>query len=396
MSRVYFKCLRMSIPGLVLQIAAIGILADFIPLDIPGAAAWLAFVAGSVLNAWGLTNMTHRQSVTDFVVLLSLNLFLPVYGAVGSIFLAIANRKLENRNVIAEYHAHVKAEIALEKVKGDYSASRHIRRELEIQSYQDIILGSDRLLKKALIRKIRDQWVPGGIGLLKLALRDDEYEIISYAATALTYIEERIYKGILDLKNEIERNPGDLKLKIRLAQKYIDYAGSGLVDTGTCAYYTEMATGLLDDALRLSLADQDLFSVLDSAQPLSRDEAGIFFPVLLMQRRIAQVLGNSESELELCNEILSMDPSHHDTLSRLCSLQFDLRMFGEIGYTARQFIDVVKLKKAEMAKNELLGANGAHPQARRNWWSVDDSRAHEAALIWAGFSGRANSGEEQT
>jgi len=285
----------------------------------------LSALVGAVLMAAGLCHFSQGNRWLTFWLYLGLNLFIPVYGAVGSLVIALYLWRSRSSGLADQYAAYIEAEEVQEGAEEESLASgsvdQMVHQELSVQSYMDIVRGPDRLLKKALIVKILSEWTPNAVTLLKQALKDPEYEIRSYASTALTTIENRINQNILHLQEDLSQDPGNLRLNLKLAQSYLDYAGSGLLDKSSVDHYAHLA--------------QDILVQIPEGET---NGDGLALEVLALRGQAARLGGDSAVEKEIYVDILVRHPDHHETLSHLCGLYFRERNFATLRHTARLFL----------------------------------------------------------
>ena len=285
-------------------------------------------VLGALLLADGLSRLRESTRRLDFWLYFGLSLFVPVYGGVGSLLIGWRKTRGTSARLVSYYLDDTQSEEGTDNRQEDAQAGvspdQLVYQELSIQSYMDIMRGSDRLLKKALIGKILQEWTPNAVALLKAALRDDVYEIRSYASTALTTIEDRMNRNIQDVKRGIQREPGDLSLKLRLAQGYLSYADSGLLDRSSSGHYARMAQDILEDAA-------------EGAQ--DRDNLRVDF--LSLQGRAARLLGDASSARACYQAILDLQPDHQETLEHMCEFYFQARDYGRLSDLCQRLLRVV-------------------------------------------------------
>lgn len=309
---------------------------DHSPLPLAGAAA------GALLLAAGLTHFTTTARRLGFWLYLCLALFLPLYGSLGSLALFLALRSGRGGELAREFAEDIRsAEADMEGASDEVGAGtldQRVSRELNVQSYMDIMRGPDRNLKKALIGKILSEWTPNSVTLLRQALEDEEYEIRSYACTALTEIENRINENILRRRRDLEADAGNVANRLDLMAAYLDYAQSGLLDSASAAHYASMARALLD---RVAAVDV----------PEGRQRQ-----VLVLSGQLARLAGDGPAERQAYEQLLSGWPGDREALLHKCALDFREGRICDLRHSAAALLD---------------GAPVDHP-------------AIEAARLWAG------------
>ena len=285
----------------------------------------LVALVGGLGTAAGLTIIGTGNPWLLFWLFLGLTLFIPFYGALGSTAISFYLWRATGGKLADQYASYIDAEDSRIADEGESTAAgtvdHMVRQELNIQSYMDIMRGPDRLLKKALIGKILSEWTPNAVSLLKQGLKDEEYEIRSYSSTALTTIENRMNGRILQLKDGIAENPEDHSLQFKLAQSYLAYASSGLLDPGSASHYVRMGS--------------DILETLPLPPPDEEDQS---LQMLSLHGQAARLSDDLETEERIYSQILEQHPQHQETLSHLCALLFRQKRFGELHRTCDLFL----------------------------------------------------------
>ena len=294
-------------------------------LSQPMTSFWLAVaLIGALGTAAGFTAITPGNTGLFFWLFFSLTLFIPFYGALGSAAISLYLRRAIGGQLVTHYADYIEAE---ESHVGDEvellsqgTVDQMVRHELNVQSYMDIMRGPDRVLKKSLISKILSEWTPNAVALLKQGLKDPEYEIRSYSSTALTTIENRMNERILQFRQAVETDPEDGSLPLKLAQSYLDYASSGLLDPGSAGHYVRLGAEILDDL------------------PPTTDEDDHWLRHLTLRAQAARLAGDDRAEEELYGQILERHSEHQETLSHLCGLFFRQKRFGQLRLACQRFL----------------------------------------------------------
>ena len=278
---------------------------------------WLGlWLAGAVGVAAGLSGRAHSNRWMAFWLYLILCILLPLYGAAGAMVIAFYPRFFRGKGVADTYGekvgvvGHHDAEEVRLNAGGSFDEL--VRQQLSVQSYMDIMRGPDALLKKALISRILAEWTPNAVGLLRQALTDSEYEIRTYASTALTSIESRMSSQIAQLRRALEGRPADTDVRLRLVQAYLSYAASQLLDANSMRHYVETAVEILDET--------DL--------PPGDDEMRL--RTLVMRAQAASLAGDNAREEETWNAVLALQPGYGDAVGPLCDLLLRQRRLGEL------------------------------------------------------------------
>lgn len=232
-------------------------------------------------------------------------LFAPPYGSVGAVALYLYRRTGNSTGLARDYAAYIDAETSTDEpdaTPAGSSLDQMVQHELNVQSYMDIMRGSDRLLKKALIGRILSNWTPNAVSLLRVGLRDAEYEIRSYSSTALTAIESRMSDNLVQRRQQAEED-GNSTDHLRLAEAYLDYVDAGLLDEVTTEHYVTLAGNALEKC--------DF-----------KPEDELYLRWASLRAQTAHAAGDHERERALCEDVLRVHPDHADTLRQLCELDF--------------------------------------------------------------------------
>ncbi|MFC1537524.1 hypothetical protein ACFL4P_01720 [Gemmatimonadota bacterium] len=291
------------------------------------AAVFGLLLTGAVLVAAGLGYFGNQNPGLEFWLYLALAVFIPFYGAVGCLLVAwYRGLHPDSGQTVDEYAEYIHLESREETISSG-SVDEMIHRELEIQSYIDIIRGPNLALKKALIGKIIDEyeWTPHAVELLKTALNDEDYEIRSYASTAMSEVEDRINQHIRKLEENLGSDLENTTLKLKLAQSYLDYVKLGLLDDSSADRYLKSAGNMLADAEKATSGDDRLR-----------------ISILLQRGRAADLAGDTAAGKIIYEEILKEDPDNPQALVPLCSILFQEKEFPRLTETCDHLLGVVQ------------------------------------------------------
>lgn len=282
---------------------------------------WMAL--GVVFFAVGLGVLEDRGGRLYGWLYLTLAVSAPPYGSLGSVALFVYRRLSRGTGLARDYAAYIDAETAdrasAETGLEGSSVDQMVQHELNVQSYMDIMRGNDRLLKKALIGRILSSWTPNAVALLRISLRDEDYEIRSYASTALTAIESRMSDNLLRRREAVAAG-GEAVDGLRLAEAYLDYADSGLLDDEMTRHYVALAREALEG---IAFATDD----------------GFYLRWAGLRAQAARAGGDEDVERSLCDEVLRVYPDHADTLRQLCELDFRQGRLEELRHNAQRLLD---------------------------------------------------------
>ena len=114
---------------------------------------------------------------------------------------------------------------------------------LELHESKNLLGAHDSLLvggvhdKKNMILKAEALNLKIRVEVLKKALKDDDMEVIHYAATELNKLDEKFQNKIKALSKQIEK-------KEELLKKYREYCESGLLESNILEYYQKKLNNL--------------------------------------------------------------------------------------------------------------------------------------------------------
>lgn len=281
------------------------------------------FGLGALAVGLGLSRLEAGAGRLLRWLYLALVVLLPPYGSLGAVFLFGFRRISRGTGLARDYADYIDAETAHANQEaappaGD-SVDQMVQHELNVQSYMDIMRGPDRLLKKSLIGRILVSWTPNAVPLLRVALADEDYEIRSYASTALTEIESRMGENLLRCRARHEEGGGPVE-GMRLAEAYLDYAASGLLDEATADHYVDRARAAL------------------TGVHLDEGEAG-YTDWLTLCVQAAHADDDRAAERRACEELLSAQPDHADALRHLCELDFQEGRLADLPARAGQLLE---------------------------------------------------------
>ncbi|MBT5855699.1 hypothetical protein HOH87_03585 [bacterium] len=202
-----------------------------------------------------------------------------------------------------------------------YESSRQIiHKEMFVQSYQDILKGSDARLKQSLISKlIRDE--PTGFYVhLKAALNDPVYNVRTYAAIALSTIEKKYTSKLHKLTNDLGKSTTKREaLTLELITISLDYIDTGMVSDQVQSKLLKTAQGLL------STINKD-------------DSQKTRLLCLPFEARIAYIQNDRHKEIQIYEQLNSLAPELTHPLSELCQDYLEKRNFSLLVPACKQLI----------------------------------------------------------
>jgi len=315
---------------------------------------------GSLFIAAGLSKLMKESETAHFWHDFALCTLLPFYGSCGIVLMTLYRALTKSGKADHVDEAYEIMHFRSDDIEEDYAragrSEKILRRELWVQSYFDIMRGPDKSLKKTLISKILKEWTPNGVKLLKMALEDSEYDIRSYAATGLSTIEEQMASNLTSLRRSLSRDPENPELLLNLAEAYMGYLRTGIIDMSLGQEYLRMSITLLD-----RIEGLDRFRA-------SHDQA---VRQMTLRALIASFLGDTREEEGLWRRILEFYPDNAEALGRICEMEFRNRKFASLRKSCAAFSQYAHpnspfyesvqlvLLQTQLDEEGLLGAFGA-------------------------------------
>ncbi|WP_172620767.1 HEAT repeat domain-containing protein [Rubrobacter xylanophilus] len=122
--------------------------------------------------------------------------------------------------------------------------------EREVEPVVDVLREEDPEAKRAAIERLALRRDSEAIRVLRGLLHDPSPEARLFASLTLSRLEDEIGKEILAARRDAERAPEDPAARERLADLYLEYALSGLLEDAARDYYLRMACEEYEAALR--------------------------------------------------------------------------------------------------------------------------------------------------
>lgn len=245
--------------GLTTGIAAqTGVLAGvfgYLP-DLPGYILLFWHIGGSLIAGCVYFQIKDTSRYVFFYLAFIFGMLMPVAGIVCTALtycyrvLSPGQRQTEADWAVASDTDEVTdSDNQLEEVTFDQN--QFLLANLDLESFVDILNGTDLDLKRSVIEKLSDDDKKDNIQLLQKALQDPDPEIRFYASTSLKKIEENFHKYLLAIQKELQFKPDSLDQNLLLGKEYFRFARSGLLDQTSTRFYHEQALETLEKALAL-------------------------------------------------------------------------------------------------------------------------------------------------
>ncbi len=126
--------------------------------------------------------------------------------------------------------------------------------EREVEPVVDVLREEDPEAKRAAIERLALRRDSEAVRVLRGLLHDPSPEARLFASLTLSRLEDEIGKEILAARRAVEKAPQDPPSRERLADLYLEYALSGLLEGAARDYYLRMACEEYEAALRAGAA----------------------------------------------------------------------------------------------------------------------------------------------
>lgn len=321
--------------GLLLQCwVAVAIFRTSLALPIP--VLLLAHGLSALLVGKGLYHLLQDENRLHLCFFVLSCLAIPIYGTVGTllIFTLMSGHHKTDTFLTEGYTHHIRYNPNITATyRPEDSLKNFIHDRLTVQSYYDILQGQDTQRKKSLIQMLATQWPPQNAHYLNIAVTDPDYEVKILASSVIEQISTKIEAKIDHLKQLLVRNNSSVSLTLNLAQLYLRYIHSQLLDPEYKTYYLSLANATLG-----AINPKKLFS------------KGWRLKYAILLGQAARAEGDPQKQQTLYKKILKDHPTHTETLLALCQLYFDQRNFRELAEFSR------RLKSLLSKKNEMYEA----------------------------------------
>lgn len=212
------------------------------------AAALVFFLPVPALTKYQNSLKAYERHLYGWLVL-----FIPYVGLAGAMINALARLIVSRRADVELYKEMTRHE----KLSGVFLPANIdeqvlIMESLDVEPIQDILDGTDTVLKLGAIRLLSLRPSPLSVTLLRKALSDRTEEVRYVAHLALINIEEYFTERIRAYRQEVEAGREEpSRAYSRLGSAYRQYADSGLEDDKTRRFHLDLAYEAYYEAYRL-------------------------------------------------------------------------------------------------------------------------------------------------
>ncbi len=194
-------------------------------------------VAAMVTGMYLLTGQTVMRGNVWWLFALVASATMPMYGALATVTIYTAQRFAPKRpppilsDEIEVPHAEVFTQLR-PKLR-----SLEVLARLDIEPFVDIFRGGQAELKKSAVKYLGNIRSTSALATLNVALMDRDIEVRLFAAGVLGLIDDDFTKGIDTAKAHFAAAPHRSDVGLALADLYMAYADSGLLDRIAKMYY---------------------------------------------------------------------------------------------------------------------------------------------------------------
>ncbi len=125
----------------------------------------------------------------------------------------------------------------------------HILNEMDVQNLAEILAGEDKSLKRSAMEKLAQTKTPDALAVLLQYRRDADADLGFYATSNLTKIKREFEEELETLKLSIKKDPTQINLRVKLAQSYLAYQASGMLELEMQHEFIAMAIYQLEQVL---------------------------------------------------------------------------------------------------------------------------------------------------
>ncbi len=239
--------------GIALQAVMVCALLNLLPSKIPIIIPALCHIAGSFFAATVYFQLKTVSRYVFFYLSFISGLIMPTAGILftGAIFVyrTICNTQRQSAqdwDVALEENEVTDTLLTKNGDEKDFLLST-----LDLESFADILNGTDLNLKRSVIEKLSEDDKKDNIRLLRKALKDQDPEIRFYASAGLKKIEENFQKYLMAIQKKLQSNPDSFENNLLLGNEYFRFARSGMLDRTTTNFYYEQSRKSLEKAVCL-------------------------------------------------------------------------------------------------------------------------------------------------
>ncbi len=297
--------------GMALQCVMGCALLNLFPGTIYFGMALSCHIAGSLCAAMVYLQLKTVSRYVFFYFSLIFGLMIPVMGiiftATAFLFRTLCDSQRQNEqdwDVALEEN-----EVVDTTLNEPLDEEEFVMENLDLESFVDILNGTDLNMKRSVIEKLADDDKKDNIILLQKALKDQDPEIRFYASASLKKIEENFQKYLMAIQKELQLKPKAKEQHLLLAKEYFRFARSGMLDQTSTSFYYEQSQKAVEQVLSIDPDNED---------------------GLLTAGKIYLQLEQYDTALKYLNNAYDKNPSNWQTLIWRCEVYFRLNEYEAI------------------------------------------------------------------
>ncbi|MFA4875665.1 MAG: hypothetical protein WC956_01155 [bacterium] len=172
---------------------------------------------------------------------------MPMYGVLSTILIFALQRKAKSKPppIVSDEITVQSADVFVKPLTR--TKQLEVLERLDIEPFVDIFRRGQSELKKSAVKFLSSIESQAAMKTLNRALMDNDIEVRLYAAGVIGLIDDRYALEIDTQRKRLANNPQDAATCISLADLYLAYAESGLLDQIASTYYYKEAFRILSE-----------------------------------------------------------------------------------------------------------------------------------------------------
>ncbi|MHB2019264.1 MAG: tetratricopeptide repeat protein [Candidatus Xenobia bacterium] len=208
--------------------------------------------------AWSVQRWAPGNGARGWAVLAGLLAFsIPVLGAPGMALVLLTSRKARSPHLVEAFLASIKLP-ELPDEGDDRTVEERLEEHLSVEPLVDLMQQADTSTMRAIVEMLSQSHDRRMIRLLNQALQDPRMEVYQLALHKISHLQEQFALGIYEAQEKVKKHPDVVEFQVRLAQQYLDYYNSGLLDGALEDYYWKLTQDRFLLALKMDPGNQRL------------------------------------------------------------------------------------------------------------------------------------------
>ncbi|MDO8494168.1 MAG: HEAT repeat domain-containing protein, partial [Deltaproteobacteria bacterium] len=165
------------------------------------------------------------------------------------------------------------------------SRQEKILQELDFQPFSEILAGEEEDLKRGAVEQLTKLKTPGAIQLLQQYRSHNSIELRFYVTTALSKIKKDFEEQLAAAKNRLKKDRYKIASRLSMAESYLQYARSGLIDVTMAQGFIQEAMYHLQFSVMDESAPREVFALLIEIYSESRDWKKVLQVLDILEKR---------------------------------------------------------------------------------------------------------------